>query len=118
MFDLLTNKMNSGLDAFTTEMKAQGVWDDITIVGVSEFGRTLTMNSGEVIYKIINPFYLIILIFIPFLSQRAEVTMHGEVCLCKFSFHHVCSLLKCAKQLTYFQFVTINYSAITKGTIL
>jgi uncharacterized protein (DUF1501 family) len=27
-------------------MKDQNVWADITIVGVSEFGRTLTMNSA------------------------------------------------------------------------
>ena len=62
MFDLLTNKMNSGLDAFTSEMKAQGVWDDITIVGVSEFGRTLTMNSGNIICSsMFDPFYFVAL---------------------------------------------------------
>jgi len=38
--------MNNGLKAFTDEMKAQGRWDDITIVAVSEFGRTLSVNSG------------------------------------------------------------------------
>ncbi len=42
--------MNAALEAFTTELKAQGVWDDVTIVGVSEFGRTLTMNSGKRIF--------------------------------------------------------------------
>jgi uncharacterized protein (DUF1501 family) len=38
--------MNTSLQAFTTEMKAQGTWDDVTIVMVSEFARTLTGNTG------------------------------------------------------------------------
>ena len=46
-FNILNADMNAALEAFTTELKAQGVWDDVTIVGVSEFGRTLTMNSGK-----------------------------------------------------------------------
>eukprot|EP00586_Coscinodiscus_wailesii_P017163 CAMPEP_0172518280 /NCGR_PEP_ID=MMETSP1066-20121228/290722_1 /TAXON_ID=671091 /ORGANISM="Coscinodiscus wailesii, Strain CCMP2513" /LENGTH=2420 /DNA_ID=CAMNT_0013300633 /DNA_START=56 /DNA_END=7314 /DNA_ORIENTATION=- len=46
-FNILNNQMNSGLEAFTTELKTQGMWDDITIIGVSEFGRTLTMNSAS-----------------------------------------------------------------------
>ncbi len=44
---LLTTQLNNALEAFTTEMKGANYWDDITIVGVSEFGRTLTENSGK-----------------------------------------------------------------------
>lgn len=44
--DELTNTMNGGLLSFTKEMKSQGVWDDITIVMVSEFARTLPGNTG------------------------------------------------------------------------
>ena len=38
--------MNAGLSSFTSEMKAQGAWDDVTIVMVSEFARTLPGNTG------------------------------------------------------------------------
>lgn len=38
--------MNVGLNSFTSEMKAQGAWDDVTIVMVSEFARTLPGNTG------------------------------------------------------------------------
>ena len=38
--------MNSAIQPFTTEMKAQNAWDDVTIVMVSEFARTLTGNTG------------------------------------------------------------------------
>ena len=38
--------MNSALDSFTMEMKSQGTWDDVTIVMVSEFARTLVGNTG------------------------------------------------------------------------
>jgi uncharacterized protein (DUF1501 family) len=38
--------MNTGIQPFTTEMKAQGVWNDVTIVMVSEFARTLPGNTG------------------------------------------------------------------------
>jgi uncharacterized protein (DUF1501 family) len=41
-----TQVINSGLQAFTTEMKAQGMWDDVTVVMVSEFARTLSGNTG------------------------------------------------------------------------
>lgn len=44
--DEKTEEMNSALEAFTTEMKAQGSWDDITLVMVSEFARTLVGNTG------------------------------------------------------------------------
>ena len=44
--DALTLELNGALDAFVTEMKAQGVWNDITIVMVSEFARTMVGNTG------------------------------------------------------------------------
>jgi uncharacterized protein (DUF1501 family) len=40
--------LNDGLEAFVTEMKDyQDLWDDVTIVVVSEFGRTLKGNTGS-----------------------------------------------------------------------
>lgn len=39
--------LNGALTAFETEMKAQGHWEDVTLVVTSDFGRTLTANSGE-----------------------------------------------------------------------
>jgi uncharacterized protein (DUF1501 family)/uncharacterized protein (DUF1800 family) len=42
----LTEAINDGLKSFTTEMKAQGAWDDVTVVMVSEFARTLPGNTG------------------------------------------------------------------------
>jgi uncharacterized protein (DUF1501 family) len=39
--------VNDGLEAFVTEMKGQGRWDDVTVVVVSEFGRTLMGNTGS-----------------------------------------------------------------------
>jgi uncharacterized protein (DUF1501 family) len=44
--DQLT-QMNSALDKFKDEMKSQKMWDDVTIVFVSEFGRTLKSNTGN-----------------------------------------------------------------------
>ena len=37
--------MDHALDAFATEMKAQGIWDKVTVVVCSEFGRTITSNG-------------------------------------------------------------------------
>ena len=51
-FNILNTELNGALEAFTAELRAQGVWDDVTIVAVSEFGRTLTMNSGMWAYKL------------------------------------------------------------------
>eukprot|EP01083_Nonionella_stella_P122430 368341_1 len=34
------------MDAFQAEMKRQGVWDDVVVVSVSDFGRTLTSNGA------------------------------------------------------------------------
>jgi hypothetical protein len=38
--------LNDGLAAFVNELKAQGNWDNTVIVISSEFGRSLTPNSG------------------------------------------------------------------------
>ena len=38
-------ELNNGLEAFVTEVKAQGLWENVTVVMVSEFGRTLTPNG-------------------------------------------------------------------------
>eukprot|EP01013_Petalomonas_cantuscygni_P037489 TRINITY_DN68326_c0_g1_i1.p1 TRINITY_DN68326_c0_g1~~TRINITY_DN68326_c0_g1_i1.p1 ORF type:complete len:446 (+),score=116.95 TRINITY_DN68326_c0_g1_i1:142-1338(+) len=44
--DTLFGQINAALDAFVTEMKRQGVWNETTILSLSEFGRALTPNSG------------------------------------------------------------------------
>jgi len=38
-------RVDSPLGKFQTEMKAQGIWDDVVVVSVSDFGRTLTSNG-------------------------------------------------------------------------
>jgi hypothetical protein len=38
--------LNQALDLFVTELKIQGRFDDVTVAIVSEFGRTITPNSG------------------------------------------------------------------------
>lgn len=45
-FDGLTTTLNQGIDEFKKEMDYQGHWNDVTIVMVSEFARTLLENSG------------------------------------------------------------------------
>lgn len=37
--------VNTALTLLTTELKAQGLWDNVTILTVSDFGRTLTPNG-------------------------------------------------------------------------
>jgi cullin-associated NEDD8-dissociated protein 1 len=39
--------LNGALTSFVDEMKAQGTWDSTSLVITSDFGRTLTANSGE-----------------------------------------------------------------------
>ena len=46
-FNTLTTRLNEGLDQFKKEMDYQGRWNDVTIVMVSEFSRTLTQNSMQ-----------------------------------------------------------------------
>ena len=38
--------VNNALTSFVNEMKAQGVWDNVTIAMGSEFGRTIDNNGG------------------------------------------------------------------------
>merc|ERR1719223_987144 len=38
--------VNGALQSFTEEMEAQGSWDDMTVVVLSEFARTLAGNTG------------------------------------------------------------------------
>jgi len=40
-------EIDNSLIAFRAEMKARGVWDDVTVVYVSEFARTLFGNTGN-----------------------------------------------------------------------
>ena len=44
--DEQTEALNYGLDRFVKQLKADGQFDDVTIVIASEFGRTITPNSG------------------------------------------------------------------------
>ena len=37
--------IDAGLTSFVSELKDQGIWDDVTIVTQSDFGRTLTSNG-------------------------------------------------------------------------
>ena len=39
--------LNEALESFVTEMKAIGKWEDSILLVASDFGRTLTPNSGE-----------------------------------------------------------------------
>jgi cullin-associated NEDD8-dissociated protein 1 len=39
-------ELDNGLKAFTDELKLQGVWDDVVIMTVSDFGRTLSSNAN------------------------------------------------------------------------
>jgi cullin-associated NEDD8-dissociated protein 1 len=39
------NQINAAMAAFATEMKAQGLWDNVTVLTASDFARTLTSNG-------------------------------------------------------------------------
>ena len=41
----LFGDMNAALKAFVDEIKSQGRWDDVLVVSVSDFGRTITSNG-------------------------------------------------------------------------
>ena len=41
----LMTDLNDALEVFTKEMKGQGLWNDVTVVVASEFGRTLSSNA-------------------------------------------------------------------------
>jgi cullin-associated NEDD8-dissociated protein 1 len=42
----LMSEFDSAVGAFVTEMKEQGIWNDVVILTVSDFGRTLVGNAG------------------------------------------------------------------------
>ena len=46
VFDVKLPDMNDCIEAFKTEMVAQGQWDNVVFVMASDFGRTLVSNSG------------------------------------------------------------------------
>lgn len=39
--------LNESIQAFIDEIKLQGLWNDVTVVAVTEFARTLTTNTGS-----------------------------------------------------------------------
>lgn len=39
-------EINAAIDSFVAEMRAQNIWNSVTIVQASEFGRTITSNGG------------------------------------------------------------------------
>ena len=41
------SEIDSALEAFKTETSRLGLWDDVVVVTISDFGRTLTPNSGS-----------------------------------------------------------------------
>ena len=47
--------VNGALTSFVSEMKAQGIWDNITVVVGSEFGRTIDSNGGGTDHGNYNP---------------------------------------------------------------
>jgi uncharacterized protein (DUF1501 family) len=44
-YDTIFKDMNDGIEDFVADIKQQGLWNNVTIVLISEFGRTLTSNS-------------------------------------------------------------------------
>ena len=42
----LFNDVDASFKAFADEMKAQGVWDKVTLVELSDFARTLNQNGN------------------------------------------------------------------------
>ncbi len=40
-------EINAALSAFVSEIKLEGLWDQVAVVFVSEFGRTLKANTGN-----------------------------------------------------------------------
>jgi uncharacterized protein (DUF1501 family) len=45
--EVLVNEINGALGSFVSEMKAQGRWDDVVVLFVSEFARTLNPNTSR-----------------------------------------------------------------------
>lgn len=47
LFGKLLSSVNLGIEEFKGAMVDEGLWDSVTIVMVSEFGRTLQENTGN-----------------------------------------------------------------------
>ena len=43
----LFKEINSAFHAFSQEMKALNVWDNVTVIQTSDFARTLNPNGGD-----------------------------------------------------------------------
>ena len=43
----LLSHANAALNAFVEEMKAMNLWNNVTLIQMSEFGRTLTPNGND-----------------------------------------------------------------------
>lgn len=41
----LISELDTALDNFADEMKMQNLWDNVTVITLSDFGRTLTSNG-------------------------------------------------------------------------
>ena len=45
--NVLFYDVNAAISAFSREMKARDLWNNITIIQASDFGRTLNPNGGD-----------------------------------------------------------------------
>ena len=43
----LFDQLNGALDAFSREMKAVDLWNNVTLIETSDFSRTLNPNGGD-----------------------------------------------------------------------
>jgi hypothetical protein len=59
----LFDELDGALSAFQSEMISSSLWDDVTVVLVSEFARTLMGNSGDGRYV----YYLFVEVLILFI---------------------------------------------------
>ena len=50
----MMKQVDAVLGAFETEMKAQGLWDSVAVLTISDFGRTLTSNGSFDMYCIFD----------------------------------------------------------------
>ena len=78
--DLRMKDLNTGISAFKNEMVAQGLWDSVTLVMASDFGRTLVANSndgtdhawgGEIDYKLRHTLILSLHIYIYYINNHS-----------------------------------------------
>ena len=43
----LFGQLNDAIDAFSREMKALDLWNNVTLIETSDFARTLSRNGGD-----------------------------------------------------------------------